>query len=59
MCINFFGKIIICSNEGIFLLEDLLSKILYQKELKITNKPYNAGMQIQNNIFALHQIKLI
>ena len=52
MCLGFGEKIIVCSNEGIFLLENLFAKILSLKELKISNKSYNAGIQIQDNIFA-------
>ena len=52
MCINFGEKVIVCTNEGIFLLENLFAKILNLKELKIINKSFNAGIQIEKNIFA-------
>ena len=52
-CINYIKDYnILCTKEGIFIINNLNNKIINIKEKKIMNKSYRAGIQINNKIYA-------
>ena len=52
-CINYIKDYnILCTKEGIFIINNLNNKIISIKERKIMNKSYRAGIQINNKIYA-------
>jgi len=52
-CTNYIKDYnILCTKEGIFIINNLNNKIINIKEKKIMNKSYRAGIQINNKIYA-------
>ena len=52
-CTNYIKDYnILCTKEGIYIINNLNNKIISIKERKIMNKSYRAGIQINNKIYA-------